>query len=222
LHTKPCILEIRGLLFGKKGGGMINRIDVKEGQDGNETIPIAWRISIENADVRARELLELLSADLDSIYNQSGTGSTQSARRVAAWNANTNIVRWFGASRVNSQQISYVIRRVQKIVKNLDDGVVYVVIKEQSGKKSHNCNATTSAYVIPPFGNKIHLCPIWFGHSLDVQASLIAHEIVHKLGFLGKIHHGGTSKGDALTRAIDHPSDARKSPYNYQYLLQEY
>lgn len=201
---------------------------VKKGRDGENTYSGEWRNIIVNAHHTATCFIESMNDDILEIYNQPGTGSARRQARSDAWQENGWFVKWLGSDAVTNEEIVDVKRRIGKIKKRWEKGILYVVIQEQTGNRSYGCkgeDGMTNAYVTGPIhGEKIHLCPRWFSdeYSMDQKAGILVHEVVHKLGLFGKSHHGAVSQGEALKLAREHPRSARKSPENYEQLCLEY
>ena len=178
----------------------------------------AWETAIQAAHTNLVGRADRLWDELDIIFQQSGRGATLRRRRVQSWGLNPTFVRFLGA-RITNGEIIDVRRRLRKLSNKVKKGVTYVIVTTQTGRGSHWCIGTTTAYVIPMAeGPKIHLCPRWITQTAANQSAILVHEIMHKLGVFGRPHFGATNLTTAVSLAASSPKKARKSPENYKRL----
>lgn len=201
---------------------MIKEIKVKKDAKGNDNLSKTKRNEIRGADAKAEKLIGKVWKEIDKIYEKKGKDKDK--KRKDAWLKNERFKTWLGEEKVTNEEIKDVRRRVKKIKDKIEKGIKYVVIKEQTGKNSHGCDSKTDAYVWGPIhGKKIYLCPGWFQkYGRMERASILIHEIVHKLGLFGQGHHKAESYDEAKRLAKNNPKKARKSPENYRYLALSY
>ena len=200
---------------------MVHKITVRKDQSGSTTIADSMTNNINQAHVDAIRMADRVVNDMETIWNQNKPRKHQ--RRQAAWLANANFVTFLGDASLTRNQIWATRRRINNILRRLNNGPNYIVIQHQTGNRSFGCKADSNANAYAHMwgqGKRIFLCPAWFTRTQIQRPAIIIHETVHKLGFFGKRHHRATNEGTAVALAIAHPRRARKSPENYEHLYE--
>ena len=205
----------------------------------NGVVTQAQRNAITAADTMSVRLVQRVRRDLDTVFNQRGRGNALRTRRIAAWNANTRLVTWLGRVNGNDDIVS-VRRRFNSIERRLDrTGSAYEVFSVVRGgcRPPNNAPAgsVVAAFVVgQSTAQHINLCPSFFtmgsirnqqgafATGVEVRASTIVHETVHKLGIIGRRDRAINSDAQALAEARTNPDRARRRPRCYQGLVREY
>ncbi|MCE0488378.1 hypothetical protein [Ornithinimicrobium sediminis] len=179
---------------------------------------------VQAAHGRAQELSTNMRAQMEDIWDQRrGLGLWK--RRRKAWKESSDFTRWLGDEKLTKRQIRLTRKRIFEIEKRLGKRVTYA-LKTNRG----HCKGHWAWHAGGLQARRVRICPNFYGHSTDIQATVLIHEIVHGLGQLhlpfttwhlipANAHpRGADTRDKALALARHHPRDARRSPENYEHL----
>ena len=154
-------------------------------------------------------------------------GSHQKARR--RWEDDPAFKKFFGRAPKNKQGFGAMERRFRKLETRMKRGLRIQVRPYRSGPTG-NCTRSSKAAYVSRVGSSLSLniCPKFFvvgsieEDGVERQAAIIVHEMVHKLGLMGKTHKQ-EFKGkmnhflqQAERFAAREPNKARRNPDSYE------
>ncbi len=216
-------LDVRTVKLGGCPG--IKKVKVRKNRAGEEPFTSFQEERLCSAVRLAYAEARNVAAALDQIWYQKGILKTR--RRRKAWRNNSAISRWFGTKILTRRQIRVTRRRVKRILKFFKRGITFVIVQQQTGKRSWLCKKTRRAYAWG--GSRIFLCPSFFQDSTQARAITIIHELVHKIGWghprlrgSGSVKRNWGHRDRALELARRFPMRARRSPVNFAWLYNEF
>lgn len=158
---------------------------------------------------------------------ESSLGSTKRARD--RWEDESAFKRFFGRAPKNKQGFNAMERRFRKLETRMKRGLRIRVRPHTSGPTGNCTRSDKSAYVSRISSSlSLNICPKFFvvgnvdGDGIERQAAIIVHEMVHKLGLIGKTHKQefkGKMKQffeQAERFATNEPNKARRNPDSYE------
>ena len=142
------------------------------------------------------------------------------AQRILAWNQQPDLVRWMGIiEEEDSSEIEFFWQMLQDMRHRLTEKEVKFQLEDSW---LGHCNLSDSRAFVKLRDREptIYLCPAWLDQSPSHRIATVLHELVHTFGYG---HPRGTDfPQEALALARDYPKLARRSPENYESLVELY